>query len=105
MKKNTRLYMRANNHYAWVMALFMVGSAVARVLIVGGKGTDLWSQIILPVAAAVLFVAIAFIGGKRHFYRTAIPVWMMMFYYFFVITCDFECLDHDIRSVVTYSTR
>ncbi|MBO5048910.1 MAG: 2-oxo acid dehydrogenase subunit E2 [Oscillospiraceae bacterium] len=77
--------MRANNPYAWVMALFMVGSAVARILIVGGKGTDLWSQIILPIAAAVLFVAIAFIGGKRHFYRTAVPVWMMMFYFFFVI--------------------
>ncbi len=68
----------------WLMALCMIGSVVARILIVGGKGTDLWSQILLPIAACLLYALIAFFDGKEHFYKTAIPVWMMCIYFFFV---------------------
>ena len=59
------------------MALCLVGSAVARVFAFSGaEGAGLWSQIILPVAAALLFAAIALIGGKEFFFKTALSVWL-----------------------------
>ena len=69
----------------WLMALCLVGSAVARIAIPCVKGVweelNVWSQIVLPVAATLLFVLIALINGKEMFYKTAIPVWMMGLYY------------------------
>ena len=66
------------------MVLCMVGSVVTRILFVGGKGTDLWSQIVLPIAAALLYALITVLNGKELFYKTAIPVFLMMAYFFFV---------------------
>ena len=40
----------------------------------------MWSQIILPIAAALLYVLIALFNGKEMFYKTAIPVWMAALY-------------------------
>ena len=65
----------------------MVCSAVARIFFVGLKGTDaLWSQIVLPIAAALLYTLITLLDGKEHFYKTAIPVWMICVYYYFVFS-------------------
>ena len=67
------------------MALCLVGSAVARIVITGVKGIgythDVWSQIVLPVAAALLYVLITLINGKEQFYKTAIPVWLLGLYF------------------------
>lgn len=69
----------------WLMALCLVGSAVARIAIPCVKGTwdqlDVWSQIVLPVGATLLYVLIALISGKEMFYKTAIPVWLMGIFY------------------------
>ena len=62
----------------------MVGSAVTRILFVGVKGTDVWSQIVLPIAAVLLYGLICLLSGKERFYTTAIPVWMLCIYYAFV---------------------
>ena len=60
------------------MALCLVGSAVARVITFSGlEGAGLWSQIILPVTAVLLFVAISLLAGKEMFYKTALPVWLL----------------------------
>ena len=40
----------------------------------------MWSQIVLPTAAALLYVLIVLLNGKEMFYKTAIPVWMVAFY-------------------------
>ena len=40
----------------------------------------MWSQIVLPIAAALLYVLIALLNGKEMFYKTAIPVWMVAIY-------------------------
>ena len=68
----------------WLMALCMVCSAVARIVIPGVKGSGdslyVWSQIVLPAAAAVLYALIALVNGKELFYKTAIPVWMAALY-------------------------
>ena len=80
-----RLFVSRKNVLAWLMALCLVGSAVARIVITGVKGIgytqEVWSQIVLPVAAALLFVLITLINGKERFYKTAIPVWMMGLYF------------------------
>ena len=63
------------------MALCMVGSAVARIILFSGaEGTGAWSQIGLPIAASLLYMLIALGSGEELFYKTAIPVWMVAIY-------------------------
>ena len=85
MEKRIHLYVSRKNVLTWLMALCLVGSAVARIVIPGTKGVwdelNVWSQIVLPVAATLLYVLIALLNGKEMFYKTAIPVWMMGIYY------------------------
>ena len=85
MKERVHLYVSRKNVLTWLMALCLVGSAVARIAFADLKGfresLEVWSQIVLPVAATLLFVLITLINGKKMFYKTAIPVWMMGLYY------------------------
>ena len=84
MRNRTSYYISRKNVLTWLMAICMVASAVARIAINGLKGSDdslyVWCQIILPVAATLLYVAIALFNGKEMFYKTAIPVWMVALY-------------------------
>ena len=81
MEKRIHLYVSRKNVLTWLMALCLIGSAVARVLLFSGvEGAGVWSQIVLPIAAAVLFVYITLVHGKEMFYKTAIPVCMMALY-------------------------
>ena len=90
MEKRTHFYVSRKNALAWLMALCLVGSAVARIVICGMKGTDsslqVWSQIVLPIVACLLYVLIALMEGKERFYKTAIPVWLIAIYYGFAVT-------------------
>ena len=100
MEKKTHFYVSIKNGLTWLVALCMVCSAVARVLFVGTKGTDVWSQIILPIAAVLLYGLICLLNGKEQFYKTAIPVWMICFYYAFVFfRFDFGRFDMLIGSL------
>ena len=85
MEKRIHLFVSRKNVLTWLMALCLVGSAVARIVIPCVKGTwdslEVWSQIVLPVAATLLYVLIALVNGKEMFYKTAIPVFMMGIYY------------------------
>ena len=84
MKTRTHLYVSRKNVLTWLMALCMVASAVARIAFPGVKGAgdplNLWSQILLPIAATTLYALIALLSGDELFYKTAIPVWMMVIY-------------------------
>ena len=72
----------------------MICSAVARVLFIGVKGADMWSQIFLPIVAALLYSLICLLNGKEKFYKTAIPVWMICIYYaFFFFEHNFGTYD------------
>ena len=74
-------YVSRKNLLTWLMALCLVGSAVARIVICSGmEGVGVWSQIVLPIAATLLYVLIALLNGKEMFYKTAISVWMMAIY-------------------------
>ena len=85
MGKRVHFYVSRKNVLTWLMALCLVGSAVARIVITGVKGIgytqEVWSQIVLPVTAVLLFVLITLINGKEHFYKTAIPVWLLGLYF------------------------
>ena len=85
MEKRIHLNVSRKNALTWLMALCLVGSAVARIVIACLKGSgeelEVWSQIVLPTAATLLYVLIVLINGKELFYKTAIPVWLMGLYY------------------------
>ena len=85
MERKTRFYVSRKNALTWLMSLCLVGSAVARIVFACLKGSgdaqEVWGQIILPVAATLLFVLILLIAGKELFYKTAIPVWLIAIYY------------------------
>ena len=84
MEKRTHFYVSRKNVLTWLMALCMAASAVARIVIPGVKGSgdslNVWIQIILPIAATSLYAFIALVDGDELFYKTAIPVWMMVIY-------------------------
>ena len=81
MEKRVSFYVSKKNPLTWLMALCLVGSAVARVMIYSGmEGVGVWSQIVLPIAATLLYVLIVLLRGDEMFYKTAIPVWMMAIY-------------------------
>ncbi len=84
MKNRIHLYVSRKHPLTWAMVLCMVASAVARIAFCGWKGTGeaqfVWSQILLPIAAAALYALIALLNGEEQFYKTAIPVWMMALY-------------------------
>ncbi len=89
MKNRKHYYISNKNVLIWLMVLCMVCSAVVRiVLAVGAKGADgapeVWSQIVLPIAAALLYALVAVLAGKEQFYKTAIPFFMICIYYCFV---------------------
>jgi len=84
MEKRTHFYVSAKSVMTWLVVLCMVCSAVARVFFIGVKGADMWSQIVLPIAATLLYGLTCLLSGKERFYKTAIPVWMICIYYTFV---------------------
>ena len=85
MEKRIHLYVSRKNALTWLMALCLVGSAVARIVIAclkgSGESLEVWSQIVLPTAATLLYVLIVLLSGKEQFYKTAIPVFLMGIYY------------------------
>ena len=85
MEKRIHLYVSRKNLLTWLMVLCMVGSAVTRIAIPCMKGTwdslQVWSQIVLPVAAALLYALIVLLRGDEMFYKTALPVWMLGLYF------------------------
>ncbi len=90
MERKTHFYVSRKNALTWLMALCLVASAVARIVVCGMKGTDgsleVWSQIVLPIVAALLYVLITLLNGEEMFYKTAIPVWLLGGYYAFAVT-------------------
>ncbi len=87
MERRAHFFVSRKNALTWLMALCMICSAVARIVLIGMKGPDeelqVWRQIVLPIAAGLLYAIICIASGKERFYKTAIPFWMLMAYYVF----------------------
>jgi len=89
MKNRTNYFVSRKNVLTWLMALCMLASAVTRIVFVGMmKGPDIavsmWSQIVLPIVACLLYALIVLFNGKEQFYKSAIPLWLICIYYCFV---------------------
>ena len=84
MRNRIHLYVSGKNPLTWLMALCMLASAVARIAFPGVKGSgeslQVWSQIVLPIAATTIYALIALFDGQENFHKTAIPVWLMVLY-------------------------
>ena len=65
MERKPHFYVSVKNFFTWVMVLCMVGSVVTRFIFPGEKGIGVWDQIVLPVAACVLFALITVFNGKE----------------------------------------
>ena len=91
MERRIHLYVSTKSVLTWLMTLCMISSAVARLVFVSGmEGVGVWSQIILPIAAALLYAFIVLTRGDEMFYKTAIPVWMMVIYSVFWVRDNVE---------------
>ena len=84
MEKRVSYYVSRKSLLVWLSAWIMTASAVLRIAYSCGKGADastVWFQIVLPVAACLIFVLIVLLSGQERFYRTAIPAFMLAIYY------------------------
>ena len=84
MERRISLYVSRKNALTWIAAVLILGSAVLRIVFECVNGTpcpNVWGLMVLPVAAAVLYLMIALIWGKEMFYKTAIAIWMISVYY------------------------
>ena len=93
MDKRIRYYVSRKNGWTWVMALFMASSIGVRIAFACMKGAGgsayVWAQVVLPVAASLLFALITLLDGQERFYKTAIPVALMALYFCFH-ACDLD---------------
>ena len=80
MKKKTVYWVPRVNALVILSALCMVCSAVVRTVWAHGETAIsrpmFWLQILLPIAANLLFALTALTDCRERLYRTAIPVWM-----------------------------
>lgn len=87
-------------------AVFMLGSALARVIWVCGEqalASDfVWTQIVLPLAANFTFIIILFRDGKDRLFRTAIPVWLGCIF-FAIKSLTFPSLLHTVLCLCLYA--
>jgi len=95
MEKRVTHYVSRKNPLVWLAAVLMLGSAGLRIAYFCGKGTDattMWLQIVLPVAASLIYCCIVLLDGKEHFYRSLIPIAMFAVYYLALL------VDRNIRT-------
>ena len=84
MERRLSLFVSRKNALTWIAAILALASAVCRIVfecIDAVPCENVWTHIVLPVAAAILYVLIALIWGKEMFYKTAISFWMICIYY------------------------
>ena len=106
MKERTVYWLPKIGVLAILSALFMLGSAVLRIVWACGEpvldSAVFWLQVILPLIANFSFIIILFRDGKDRFYRTAIPVWLGCIF-FAVKALGFPSLLHTVLCLCLYA--
>lgn len=78
-----RYYVSQKNGLTWVSAILLITSIVLRIAAVTfwkGEGvgcSTMWFAVILPSVALSIFVLQILTKASRHFYKTAIPIWLI----------------------------
>ena len=84
MENRVHLYVSRQNFFTRLASVLLMYSLVARVVVFGftkHAGTvGFWGQIVLPMAATLLYLFIILADGEECFYKTTIPVGMMALY-------------------------
>ncbi|WP_298018517.1 hypothetical protein [uncultured Dysosmobacter sp.] len=106
MKKRTVYWLPKTGVLAVLSAVFMVCSAVVRIVWAAGEEalsrSTLWFQVLLPLAANGTFVAILFRDGRERLYRSAIPVWLGCVF-FAVKALGFSSMIHTVLCLCLYA--
>lgn len=105
MKKKTVYWLPKLGTLAVLSMLFMLASAVVRIVWVCGEEqlsrSVFWFQVVLPLMANFAFIPIVLRDGKERFYRTAIPVWLGCVF-FAVKALTFPSLLHTVLCLCLY---
>ena len=83
MEKRIHLYVSKKNVNTWLMLVCMISSIVLRIAVYepgAANSPNAWVQMVLPVAASLLYILFAFIRGEEFFFLTTLPVCMMTLY-------------------------
>ena len=79
MNKNVHFYVQPKSAIVVLMTLCLTLSALGRIYLYCFTPvpvyTSVWLQLVLPVAATVLYMLTVLLDGQERFYKTAIPVW------------------------------
>jgi len=106
MKKRTVYWIPKISALMIVSALFMLASAVTRIIWVCGEETldsgFVWAQVVLPLLANFSFLVILFRDGKDRFFRTAIPVWLGCVF-FAIKALTFPSILHTVLCLCLYA--
>ena len=106
MKKKTVYWVPRVNALVILSALCMVCSAVVRTVWAHGETAIsrpmFWLQILLPIAANLLFALTALLDCRERLYRTAIPVWMGCVF-FAVKALGFPSRLHTVLCLLLYA--
>lgn len=87
MEKRVHYFLSRKSVLTWLMALCLTASAVSRIVFgCTHRFESTLTQVVIPVIAIALYVLIILLDGKEHFYKTAIPVWLMCI--------DYACMPH-----------
>ena len=84
MERRIHLYVSRKNGFVWLMVLAMLASValrIAPIYLFDGYQPNVWWELVLPVAATLLYISIVLIAGDEMLYKTAVPVFGMCLYY------------------------
>lgn len=84
MERRISLYVSRRNAVTWLSCVLLLAAAVLRIVLECTNAAicqNVWLEIVLPVAACILYILIVLLAGKEMFYKTAIPIWMIGLYH------------------------
>ena len=84
MERRIHLYISRKNAFVWLTVLALLASCVLRIVadcMFDAYAPDLWANLVLPIAAIVIFIGVILIGGDEMLYKTAVPMFAMCVYY------------------------
>lgn len=103
-KPRARFYLERSSAWAQICIIFMLLSAIFRLLGVWGLWDDEFfrnTQILLPLCCNLLFALFVFIFGRRGFFLSIIPV-LMGVAFFIIKSFGFESSLHTLLCIMLY---
>jgi len=85
MDRRISFYVNRKSFMTWLAVVCLAASAIMRIVAVCAGLVDpvanVWSELVLPVGATLLYVLLVTVWGKEMFYKSALAVWLMAIYY------------------------